>query len=193
MPAAKIFYFMDGVVRDGKGLALCHTAPCTHAADRVCCAACISLCFLSSYRKPALPRIADLHTPQERVLRGSADAFLGSGGHGGTLCAGVKFILPPPALKQRFPACWNLFWKQAAASTAHCPRAGCSQKQDMLIVELSMDLSQNKLVGGHRRLQKLLLLGVCLEQRQLCVVFREKMELKEPLSALDTHLEAAST
>lgn len=58
----------------------------------------------------------------------------------------------------------------------------------MLIVELSMDLSHNKLVGGPRRLQKLLLLGVC-------VVFREKMELKEPLSmaALDTHLEAAST
>lgn len=63
-----------------------------------------------------------------------------------------------------------------------------AQEQDMLVVELSMDLSQNKLVGGHRRLQKLLLLGVC-------VVFREKMELKEPLSmsALDTHLEAAST
>lgn len=81
-------------------------------------------------------------------------------------------------------------WKQAAASTAHC-----SQKQDMLIVELSMDLSENKLGGGHRRLQKLLLLGVCLGQRQLCVVLREKMELKEPLSmsALDTHLEAAST
>lgn len=100
MPAANSFYFMGGVVRDGKGLALCHTAPCTHTADRACCAACIPLCFLSSYRKPALPRIADLHTPQERVLQGSADAFLDTGGHGGTLYAVVKLILPPPALKQ---------------------------------------------------------------------------------------------
>lgn len=103
MPAASIFYFMGGVVRDGKGLALCHTAPCTHSAAMVCCAACISLCFLSSYRNPALPRIADLHTPQERVLQGSADGFLGSGGHGGTLYAVVEFILSPPALKQWFP------------------------------------------------------------------------------------------
>lgn len=29
----------------------------------------------------------------------------------------------------------------------------------MLIVELSMDLSRNKVLGGHRRLQKLLLLA----------------------------------
>lgn len=78
-------------------------------------------------------------------------------------------------------------WKQAAASTAHCPRGDCSQKQDMLIVELSMDLSQNKLVDGHRRLQELLLLSICLEQRQLCVVFREKMELKEPLHVCTGH------
>lgn len=99
MPAANIFYFMGGVVRDGKGLALCHTAPCTHTADMVCCSACISLCFLSCYGKPALPRIADLHTPQECVVQGSADCFLGSGGHGGTLYAILKVMLPPPTLK----------------------------------------------------------------------------------------------
>lgn len=65
----------------------------------------------------------------------------------------------------------------------------------MLIVELSMDLSRNNVLGGHRRLQKLLLLaGVGCEQRQLRVLFREKMELEEPLStsALDTHLKPAS-
>lgn len=81
-----------------------------------------------------------------------------------------------------------------AGSCHHCPGGDCSQEQDMLIVELSLHLSQNGVLGGHRRLQKLLLLGVCLEQRQLHVLFREKMELKEPLHGCTGHTpEPAST
>lgn len=77
----------------------CATLPLALTADTICCAACISLCFLSSYGKLALPRVADLHTPQEHVLQGSSDHFLGSGGHGGTLYTILKFMLPPSTLQ----------------------------------------------------------------------------------------------
>lgn len=81
-----------------------------------------------------------------------------------------------------------------AGSCLHChfSRGDCSQKEGMLIVELNMDLSLNKVLGGVtggcRNCCCRLVLDVCLEQRQLCVLFREKMELKDPLSmAVLTH------
>lgn len=155
MPAANIFYFMGGVVRDGKGLALCHTAPWTQLAMLLAFPSISSvlmenLLFAGLLTSTLLRSVSckdhliiswvvevrevpcmQYSSSRSLLLLSSSD-FLPTG-----ICSGSR-QLPP-------------------LTTA--PGGDCSQKQDMLIVELSMDLSWNNVLGGHRRLQKLLLLA----------------------------------